>query len=335
VSDTYKGESLGKKLARLHFWKRCQEWFGDEFTRRKHLVLASREGGDIAVLKGLGVPASNIVAVDRESSAVVACRDRHPDVRVLLGEAADVAAAERLGLGTVFLDFCSWLTSDALACAGACARLLPDHGLLGVAFMRGREKGAAFDQIILARGEEAYVAARENATGWISGGGGLPFAGGDGRTLLLTKELDRALGPRDFVLGNACIDYHSRRCEQQGVPMRICLMHARKLPRYLSASSVRKKRIEKTLNWYRAISEAEQLFRDGDNKVGVGKGGRVVVWPPHTFGVPLVPTHELVRTAARLDAAYPGRAHLLLNVAPGQLAAWRAHATRGSYDKAR
>ena len=40
---------------------------------------------------------------------------------------------------------------------------------------------------------------------------------------------------------------------------------------------------------------------------------------------------SLVAASRHLDEVFPGEAHRLLNVTPGRLAAWRAHATRGTY----
>ncbi len=78
MSNRYGGESVGKKLARYSFWDRTKRWLGDRFFTEQHLVLASRDGGDVAVLKGLGVTPQNIVAVDTDKEAVDDCRRKHP-----------------------------------------------------------------------------------------------------------------------------------------------------------------------------------------------------------------------------------------------------------------
>ncbi len=82
--SVYKGESPGKKLARMKHWQAVMcgvcvpegmpgAWTTgllQDFTECPELqvlVLASSEGGDIAVMKALGVRPSQIVACDIDS----------------------------------------------------------------------------------------------------------------------------------------------------------------------------------------------------------------------------------------------------------------------------
>lgn len=140
--DTYAGESMGKKRARFGFWAEVKATQGDYFFTRKHLVLASREGGDISVLVGMGVPISNIVAVDREESAAAACRLKWPGCDVICGDVCDAANYFKDDLQTVFLDFCGPVTVETIRTCVECFRVMPcgPSVVLAAAFLKGRER---------------------------------------------------------------------------------------------------------------------------------------------------------------------------------------------------
>jgi hypothetical protein len=137
VIDTYKGESDQKRWARLLFWLHLHE---STATERK-LVLASRNGGDIATLAAGGVDLSTVVAVDRCSEALAACEANHPGPQYVVGDAADVAEREQ-PFCAALLDFCGPICADTLATTMRVARCVRFGGLLGVAVLRGRESSS-------------------------------------------------------------------------------------------------------------------------------------------------------------------------------------------------
>lgn len=77
TADTYKGESLQKKMARFathqHAATFQEQFYPGSFCRGLHVVLASREGGDFGPLASLGVPRSSMVGLDRCQSAIQEC----------------------------------------------------------------------------------------------------------------------------------------------------------------------------------------------------------------------------------------------------------------------
>lgn len=78
--DTYKGESLQKKIARLIVHDCAATWmrsrYGSAWVRGLHVFLASREGGDVGALRWTGVPYDNMVGLDRNEAAIRACADK-------------------------------------------------------------------------------------------------------------------------------------------------------------------------------------------------------------------------------------------------------------------
>ena len=80
MSDTYKGESLQKKVARLLTHEIAKislnamapgAWEGG-----LHAFLASREGSEYGVLDYLGVPSRNLVGLERDEEAVRLCSEK-------------------------------------------------------------------------------------------------------------------------------------------------------------------------------------------------------------------------------------------------------------------
>lgn len=143
MEDTYKGESPSKKQARFLYWvevmKRLQN---DRFFNAHHMVLASREGGDISTLYGLGVEPRYIVAVERNPSAAFAVQEKYPDVRVVCSDVVRIAKEYRRSLASAYLDFCGSLTEKMVNdIFQVIQQGLRDESMLGVTLLSGREKG--------------------------------------------------------------------------------------------------------------------------------------------------------------------------------------------------
>jgi len=145
AGDTYKGDSPAKKIARVNYWTHVWERLGERMERTKHLILCSREGGDIGVLLGLNVPGKNIVAVDREESALRACarKWRGNGISFELGDVVDVARKYRSDLGSALLDFCSPMNDEVIrTIVRVMQGGLKSEAFCGAAVMMGREKTA-------------------------------------------------------------------------------------------------------------------------------------------------------------------------------------------------
>jgi hypothetical protein len=140
---TYKGDSPGKKLARLNFWSQVLLHLGSKrFFSGKHLVLASQDGGDIQLLMALGVRPHHIIAVDLDQRALEVCRRAYPDVRYEQGDVAKIVEKYSRSLECAYLDFCGPL-SDAMMdrARRVVGAGMKDRSLIGMTFMHGREKG--------------------------------------------------------------------------------------------------------------------------------------------------------------------------------------------------
>ncbi len=155
----YGGESPSKKFARYRYWLDVQDALGMErFRRTKHLVLASREGGDISCLLGMGVPTTNIIAVDRDREAVQTVKRKFPHVPVFVGDVVEIARDHRRELGSAFLDFCSYVTPALIQTIGqVVAHGLTNDAVIGCGFMKGREKGSAAELVTDTRGHVQKV----------------------------------------------------------------------------------------------------------------------------------------------------------------------------------
>jgi hypothetical protein len=96
--DTYKGESLQKKIARIAVHTTVRDWqenrYPGAFDNGMHVFLCSREGGDIGVLATLGVKPQNMVGIDRCEEAIRMCDEKWSslpgfgDVNLIHGEDA-------------------------------------------------------------------------------------------------------------------------------------------------------------------------------------------------------------------------------------------------------
>jgi len=153
--DTYKGESPSKKLARFRYWITVLQYLGrDKFYSGKHLVLSSREGGDISVLLGMKVNPKNIVAVEMNVEAAAQAQTKFPDVKIHCNDVFVIAKKFHRELVSAFLDFCS-PASDALIqkVIGVMAHGLKDGAILGCGFLAGREQGTYCEDVKYWRSE--------------------------------------------------------------------------------------------------------------------------------------------------------------------------------------
>jgi hypothetical protein len=316
AEDTYKGESPSKKMARAKYWRAVKREMGDRFHTTTHVVLASREGGDISALKAFGVADSNIVAVDRVQEAAEACAAKWPGIEVVHGDIADVVEKRKDRVGSVLIDFCGPICAETVLTGRRVLRALNYKSVFGWALLKGREQGDVVvnDGSPMCRRERrAMLASNRNhlkkapntfrvmtemmATGKVSAKTLVSLSGedvGDNMarvyaylTAVHATRTDRWRGitePKLLVL------YQSQTATSRGVPMMMVM-------------SVKHREDER----------------------GVNRAANPNVMKLNNM------TDEMVRAYAVSEAADADPA-LLLNIKPSTVAAWKAHATRGTYD---
>jgi hypothetical protein len=329
VSDTYKGETLGKKIARAWFWIVVREYLGERFLTGHHLVLASREGGDVGVLKAMGVRPELIIAAEINKKAADEFSSKHPDVKTFNADVNTAASAPGLRKSVVcaHLDFCSWYTPRVRATAIRVARFaVAERGVLSIGVMKGREQGALRDELSLATARMQkfikHQCRRDRFTGddfEASKRALLRSATTIARENFIRSDLRRGLedGPSVSLVSLCSIGYDSGR-----TPM---LHSVHVVRRHFS-----RRKLEKICaTWEQEVRGAQEATaRDTADFINVDN---------HTVpngswemgeGGPLKAVQMAALCERRgLDAAG------ILNVRPSRLAAWRAHATRGSYAK--
>jgi hypothetical protein len=338
-SDRYGGESVGKKLARYTFWHRAKAWMGERFFTEKHLILASREGGDISVLRGFGVPDRNIVAVDSNRLAARECQLKYPNVVICHGDVGEVAKRYRKQIGVAFLDFCSWPTDESLdTIFRVAANAVRDESVLGYAFMRGRESGDAFSEMQKLKDSEQATLARFK--GMMQLRGAMPRSREpvcDGRSSYIYNRVQERLSPLRVALFTlARINYHSSCAWRRGVPMSIWAKWIHR-NEFSSPTGFTNKCREITSVMWQSIAQAQasMVNSGGETDFIVAYGDREIRTPiEQAFDREFISMKALVDYSNQIEDAFPGKAHLLLNVSRGRLAAWRAHRTMGTYDKA-
>ncbi len=142
MTDTYRGESSGKRLARAAMWSLISR-DSESFLTRPKVSLGGRTAGDVSTLTALGVARHNIVLAERVPEAAVAARQSNPDIRVIQGDVTS-ALAQAPTADAVFLDFCSYLWEETVITTIRIWEALQEDSFLAVAFMRGRERDIEF-----------------------------------------------------------------------------------------------------------------------------------------------------------------------------------------------
>ena len=241
MEDHYKGDSPSKKWARYEYWMGVCDLMGNEkFRKALHLVLVSREAGDIPVLLLMGVPPQNIIAVDLNPRAASAAQRKWPSVKVVCGDIVNIAAEYKRTIGSAFLDFCNPISHEYVERVMKVARLgLRDSAVLGVAFLCGREQDQVLVQSIEQSKEllrKAGTADRELAS--LSRSGILV-----GRLLLDGAKSHFVVKPQKVFY------YLSQTKTSNGVPMASALM---KFERSSGASAKKmEKKVHQVVSWAR------------------------------------------------------------------------------------
>lgn len=316
-SSGYRGESFGKKAARLSFWEKALSVLQEKDLPIRALVLASREGGDISTLLGLGVPRESIVAVDIDRFAVQSCLEKWgpPVLHMSLEEAIERHKDEPFTV--IHADFCNVVSAKLVnSLARVITRGVRCDTLIGVVIKRGREKSRGTVQYAhkIARREKRRTKLDTSPQPFQFVDNLKFWAGhteqkhrdqysGVYRELGLAIELANAGLPLDLHVG---IDYQSRGEKSNGSPMSCYLWS-------LSAGNPR-------------MWEAE-VFADTDK-------GFMRAWFARRY-----PLDDCIVDYRRLTpkgfkelvvqySSFTPDAHLLFNISKGTLAAWKAHDTR-------
>jgi hypothetical protein len=334
--DTYKGESWPKKLARAHFWLSACVLL-PEFRGSPILCLASREGGDISVLKGLGVDPRNIVAVDICEEAAAAAKTLHPDVDIRCMDVADVIA-QRDGFLVSLLDFCGPISVAIARTIAAVAKKTRATGLLGVALLKGRETRVARN-FLDSEFRTAYAADKDNRLTRALARRGVEVRlryedEGWNREVLvssLVEEADKTV----LLQSIAAISYQSITKKNRGVPMMLTVFMPKRLNRYSLAKS--KLRAMKSFNEYVRLSLFAQLAEMGEVERNRWLSSDTPPPAPLDKEVPTsLDACKLEAVRILIAAKQHGvNGPAILNISRGEAAALLAHHTMGTYDEGR
>jgi hypothetical protein len=322
MSDTYKGDSPAKKLARAAMWWEIAQSGMPE--RGPIVFLASRDMGDYGCLKALGL-AHRAIAVERNAEAFAAARDRFPDADVRHGDVGEVVRNLGISPAAVCLDFCGPIGQETMATAATVLAVLRPGAILSVGILRGREKHTP-SPVPYEKGDFGYLRAigasrlgrrflasvGRGSAATAFGMGlvmGLPLAGAaavkdiaaavPGETPAMARAIAMAGticniaggGPHLGIFG--CLDYQSKTDASRGVPMSVVVYRARARRNRRGHSTAH---TSPARHWYYQYSGDEDIR-----------------------------AKALSLSAEGLDAA------LMLNLPPGTVAAWKAHETRGTY----
>lgn len=324
---SYKGDSTGKKIARAVFWLRAVRRARALGHAERFAYLASREGGDAAVLCALGVPYERQLAIDRDADALREFSSKHQGVETERGDAAEVLlrrARRREQFAVVFLDFCGPLAGGVVCrCAIGWAAAVRQNGLCAIGAMRGRETTTARGDLRFV-GNQVRSAGRKFHPGWGEAAcdeDGARAAGD--RAALVTVAANAALYKyRRMVVPNVAIAYHSRGDDGSGgVPMVIVGQVLDNLGR----GTDRRRFGELYRRALERLDAAQARYAPSAGELHAVLDEPVLVADFH--GVNRAYLASFSHQVAQLTADTAG----LFNMTQPQLAALRAHATRGSY----
>lgn len=361
--DTYKGESPAKKLARVAFWDKTLTNLRRHEVRGGFLVLASREGGDISTLLALGVRPEGIIGVDINKEAADECQKKFPQVKIIHGDVCDVAAQATDQVAALFLDFCGPISPSLTKTLWRSAqRACKMNAIIGIGLLRGRERVVGSGQVERVRTIKKTKTNDEWDREMQRRHGLKPmssFADDDdvpddnrhAATWIDVAERARPFGWGVAPLG--AITYQSNVGNSRGVPMIYGIARKSKLPIDISQEeydqnimihirpcdgdtidTALRKTVALTASSTRDVMYTSLLFNL--------PAATVVEWVEENkkgkFG-PLRPPRRKTDHLKKFQAnglapmALPEATDVLDSIDAGTIAAWKAHATRGSYGR--
>lgn len=330
MSDTYRGDTVGKKLARLYAWRHmCEELGGDkegtygygkpecsiQHPRCRFLYLASREGGDASVLASMGVAPQQQLAVDVDECALAEFSAKWPRIPTVNCDVRQIRRSSHDRFKFIFLDFCSHLSVDLFVTVENVIRgcLRPLGGIIAIAYLRGREKSDVIGDVHAKRAHKSF-------------GGSLHACGDvderamtDGRHDLLAHQVNlRLQTSRLFAYSQQVLTYQSRTEDHFGVPMGISIFTVKVL---------------RDDNVSRMGNPALRSRRHADAMHTLLRNASCMATDFSCMW-----TAEHLREAALYHLIEDGwsssRVAMALNIDSRTVAAWKAHATMGTYKKA-
>ena len=142
----YKGCTPGKALNRHLVWLQHLHQIGDSvFESSPHAFLASRYGGDIPILIGMGVQPHNVYAIEKEWSQYKHLIDRQEVEGFSLYTEKVESVIRDNPVQSVYLDFCGNIQGMSEATAKV-VKCLPSHTALSITLFIGREHGKVDDR---------------------------------------------------------------------------------------------------------------------------------------------------------------------------------------------
>lgn len=160
----YRGDSVGKKIARDFTWRkiistglmspgRFKEYVARTpiggFRRKggKIVVLASGDGGDIGCLLSRGFTQEDIIACDIDKSAIDSCREKYPNIEYHNGCVSDIFNEYRYDVRCVNLDLCSKLTHATDRLLTNCVNKIDTDSVVSITVLKGRESNDYYWQL--------------------------------------------------------------------------------------------------------------------------------------------------------------------------------------------
>lgn len=139
MMSTYKGDSLGKKANRAHLWVQTARWMQTLNQDCTGVLVLAGHGGDISTLKGLGISPEKIIAVDLAKDAAEYCKELYPGIETAHGDVAEVC--KTVSYNAAHLDFCNGLSVDNLRTIKEVMLNADDTAYISITMMKGREFG--------------------------------------------------------------------------------------------------------------------------------------------------------------------------------------------------
>lgn len=196
MTDTYCGESAGKKIARAQLYRDMMELSSQgKVPRGRWVTLAGRDAEEVSILRDyIGLRASDVVFVDRHSAGLLAVRRKWPGTTTFLGELSECLSAIDGDVAFVHADFMGPVSPSWRNDVGsALNRVHPHGGVVAATYLRGRESPElrALWEKVLGPGLEVSVMRQVLA---------LMFEGEDDHCLLRHRHYRSASSPMGQVV---------------------------------------------------------------------------------------------------------------------------------------
>lgn len=291
---SYRGETNAKKLARLMFWTNAIQRHS---TGSKILFFASAEGGDIPVLRALGVRDRDMVPVDEKGEAARLCSAKW-GLPVVVGDGVEHLKRSPKSYSLVFFDFCGHVNPVRLKACQDAFLAMGAESVFAVNVKRGRERDARVRTRLKAIEAFEKSEAAEEGIDLSDGRFDVRRARVIQEAMIRASILHRRV-PMNQPILSSVINYQSWSEDSGGSPMSTC-------------SFVIKQRQDPA-----ECYAQEAAFFDTP--------GRFIVHERITLDVLRGVAVRLLATKSAETVAG------LLNIEASTIVAWKAHATRGTY----